>query len=225
MKLGALFAAAAAFAAITGGAQAAQITLAPSNVIGSSGYYVQCCNFNPGSILDNQTGPITENFGSGYWLNPDNGPANAFITVDLGAVYQLGSVELYNTHNGPFQDRGTGAFSIYGSNSVINLGGGNYGLSNANLLLSATLIAGDNSQIILPAQTFNLNGAYRYISFNPTSVAVGGNPCCGANNYGLNELRVFTGSGTPEPAAWALMITGFGAAGAMLRRRRTATAA
>jgi len=28
----------------------------------------------------------------------------------------------------------------------------------------------------------------------------------------------------PEPAAWALMITGFGAAGAMLRRRRTALA-
>jgi hypothetical protein len=27
-------------------------------------------------------------------------------------------------------------------------------------------------------------------------------------------------SGAPEPAAWALMIAGFGGAGAMLRRRR-----
>jgi hypothetical protein len=31
--------------------------------------------------------------------------------------------------------------------------------------------------------------------------------------------------GVPEPAAWALMITGFGAAGAMLRRRRVGSAA
>jgi hypothetical protein len=31
--------------------------------------------------------------------------------------------------------------------------------------------------------------------------------------------------GVPEPASWALMITGFGAAGAMLRRRRTAALA
>lgn len=33
-----------------------------------------------------------------------------------------------------------------------------------------------------------------------------------------------TAGGVPEPATWALMILGFGSAGAMLRRRRTATA-
>lgn len=32
------------------------------------------------------------------------------------------------------------------------------------------------------------------------------------------------GPGVPEPASWALMITGFGAAGAMLRRQRAALA-
>lgn len=32
------------------------------------------------------------------------------------------------------------------------------------------------------------------------------------------------GGGVPEPATWALMITGFGAAGAMLRRRKAALA-
>jgi hypothetical protein len=30
---------------------------------------------------------------------------------------------------------------------------------------------------------------------------------------------------TPEPTAWALMITGFGASGALLRRRRRAALA
>jgi len=33
------------------------------------------------------------------------------------------------------------------------------------------------------------------------------------------------GGGVPEPAAWALMLTGFGAAGAMLRRRRSSALA
>ena len=33
------------------------------------------------------------------------------------------------------------------------------------------------------------------------------------------QVSTFSG-GVPEPATWALMITGFGAAGAMLRRRR-----
>ncbi len=37
--------------------------------------------------------------------------------------------------------------------------------------------------------------------------------------YGTDQ-----GSATPEPAAWALMIMGFGAAGAMLRRRRVQVA-
>ena len=33
------------------------------------------------------------------------------------------------------------------------------------------------------------------------------------------------GPGVPEPAAWALMILGFGATGAAMRRRRTMVAA
>lgn len=37
-------------------------------------------------------------------------------------------------------------------------------------------------------------------------------------------FRAELGSATPEPAAWALMITGFGLTGAMLRRRRGAGA-
>ncbi len=39
----------------------------------------------------------------------------------------------------------------------------------------------------------------------------------GGNDFGVDNIRV---ASVPEPASWALMITGFGAAGAMLRRRR-----
>lgn len=41
----------------------------------------------------------------------------------------------------------------------------------------------------------------------------------------LGEIVVNGASATPEPASWALMISGFGIAGGMLRRRRTALAA
>jgi hypothetical protein len=37
--------------------------------------------------LDHQTGIITEPAQDGsYWLNSDNGPANAYIVIDLGGV-------------------------------------------------------------------------------------------------------------------------------------------
>ena len=48
----------------------------------------------------------------------------------------------------------------------------------------------------------------------------------GSNSYwaAFNDITT-GGSVVPEPATWALMIGGFGLAGATLRRRRTATAA
>lgn len=196
---------------------AAQLTLAPASVIGSSGYYTACCSFQPGNIFDQQTGVVTESFGGGYWLNPDNGPVNAYITVDLGAVYSLSGVTLFNTHNGPYADRGTGNFQIFGSNTVA--GGA---LVGGTSLLSATLSPETSGN---PApQSFALGGSYRYISFNPTSVSVGGSPCCGANVYGLDELKVF-GATVPEPATWGMMIVGFGMVGFATRRRPTTVVA
>ena len=48
----------------------------------------------------------------------------------------------------------------------------------------------------------------------------------GGNDFTLDDISLSTGRpGVPEPATWGLMITGFGAAGAMLRRRRAAVTA
>jgi hypothetical protein len=72
--------------------------------------------------------------------------------------------------------------------------------------------------------TFNLGGLatkVTAVSFlygtNPNNPQVGGE--CTADCGGGGG-----GQGVPEPATWALMILGFGGAGAMLRRRREALA-
>lgn len=41
----------------------------------------------------------------------------------------------------------------------------------------------------------------------------------------LDNVAMAANAGVPEPATWALMIMGFGGAGAALRRRRVAVAA
>ena len=205
-----LFLAVAALAAAPIAANAAQIVLTPASVTAASGYYSACCDFRPGNILDQQTGAIVETSQSNYWLNPDNGPANAFITIDLGKSYKNLSFELYNTHNAGYQDRGTGSFTL---------------TSGATTLVSGTLAAEPAGSQALTAQTFTgAAGAFRFITFNPTSVAVNGTPCCGSNNYGLNELRVF-GTAVPEPASWALMLLGFAMTGVAARRRSAAVVA
>ncbi len=198
-------------------ANAAQVSLSPSSVVGSSGALHP--QFAAGNIFDNQTGPVYDEDGYlGYWLNPDNGPANAYITFDLGRVINLRSFVLFNTHNSVSGDRGTGNFSIFGSNSIA---AGR--LVAPSLVLSATL-AGQPMAGPMIAQPFQATGSYRYLSFNPTSVKSSpDNPngpnftCCGANVYGLNELRVF--GSVPEPQSWAMMIAGFGLIGAASRRR------
>lgn len=46
----------------------------------------------------------------------------------------------------------------------------------------------------------------------------------GEPNYQQGSVGVPMGAAVPEPGAWALMILGFGAAGAMIRRRKVAIA-
>lgn len=85
-------------------AQAAQIVLNASSVIGSTGGFN--ASFTPGAIVNQQTGEVVERFGDGStWLNPD-GRDPAFITLDLCAALQLGNFDPFNLSN--LGDRATG---------------------------------------------------------------------------------------------------------------------
>jgi hypothetical protein len=208
---------------------ASLIPLTPSNVIGFLGAYPG--PFPASSILDHQTGIITEPSQDGsYWLNSDNGPANAYVVIDLGAAFHLASFDLFNTHNANFGDRGTGAFSIEASNSIVPGAPGSSGSDLSGFVTLALVpvgpLAAENPTPLngpLTAQTFLSSdpGSYRYIRFSPHSVASFNAPCCGANVYGLNELRVFDAPTTvPEPATMAIF--GLGLAVIGLLRKRTA---
>ena len=140
----------------------------------------------------------------------------------MGAAYSLGSFDLFNTHNTQYGDRGTGAFTIIGGNTITG-SAGDYVLSGSTTLLAGgTLTAAPVSDPI-SGQTFaSLNsGDFRYLEFLPTSAASANAACCGSNVYGLNELRI---SAVPEPATWALMILGFAGIGFTAYRRKNQTA-
>ena len=213
----------AAVLSFTSAAGAQQIVLAPANVIGGNGSYNGAAeqsaftgSFAANNVLDTQTGTVSEP-GSAYWLNADGGDQDAFIVIDLGQAYQLGTIELFNTHNTQFNDRGTGQFTISGSNSIAPAAAGAYGqdLVGGTLLVSGTLDDETQAEDPINAQPFTVTNttAFRYLRFDAETVDAGGTPCCGANNYGLNEIRVFQ---VPEPTTLGLLSLG----GALFLRRR-----
>ena len=67
--------------------------------------------------------------------------------------------------------------------------------------------------------SFLANAASATIDFQQTAAT------SGSGDTGLDKLSIFASGGVPEPASWALMLGGFGAMGAALRRRRAMVAA
>jgi hypothetical protein len=96
-------------------------------------------------------------------------------------------------------------WTVYGSNQS----GGTCG---ANPLCGVTaLVSGTNEAI---NQAFPHFGTYRYYDFVETGTH-------GGKNFLITNIKA---QSVPEPGAWALMLTGFGGLGAVLRRRRAGAA-
>jgi PEP-CTERM motif len=93
---------------------------------------------------------------------------------------------------------------------------------------SVNLAAGTYYLVLQNAVTANNDFAYWDINNGPSVAydnahgAVDGYLFDGSNS---NSFQILETAGVPEPASWALMIGGFGLAGASLRRRRSAVAA
>ena len=151
--------------------------------------------------LNEQIGPVSPG-------NAAYSTSGGWFILDLGAAYDLSSVELFSLLGADF-------LSVQASNLLSWDGFNNY-LSGGETLFSGALLA-DSGETPgeLTAQAFaSTSGqAYRYLQ-----VSFG----AGTRPGWLNEIRLFdtTPTGVPEPASWALMLCGFGLAGVALRRQR-----
>ena len=113
--------------------------------------------------------------------------------------------------------------------------------SGAGTLLATVTTASTFSSLVGITDTFGpeppafIWGAFPvYLSDTDTAALTGIGPFIGdvsklyfnAGDHALFEVSVAeSGPGMPEPGVWALMVAGFGLAGAQLRRRRVAVAA
>jgi hypothetical protein len=205
MRLRSLLAASAALL-LAGAAQAA--TIHPVSAIGSSSYP----GYNDFYAIDTAAGSeLTDwsSFGEG---------TNAFLNLDLGGAYTLSDAVVTDrvTSGGGngCPCYGTTDFTTRFSLQAFSDATFSTGLGSALTFTHAvpTSIAGFTTVASLGGLTGRYI-QYRVVERNGPNF-----------NTGLSDIH-FNGdaasAGVPEPAAWALMITGFGAAGAMLRRRRT----
>ncbi len=66
------------------------------------------------------------------------------------------------------------------------------------------------------------SGSYKFVSFEDRGAV--GDKDYNDETFAFKNVGVVKHGGVPEPMTWALMLVGFGGAGAMLRRRRSALA-
>jgi len=141
------------------------------------------------------------------------------ITINLGA----GSTILVNVSGSSLQL--DGGMSVNGGNSsqvLFNLSqatsfkNGNFGMMGSILAPTATVVGGGgqiNGQVIV--QSFTGDSWYQFAQ---------GNTQINDVKFSGNLLTLTPPTLVPEPATWALMIAGFGMAGAVLRRKRALAA-
>jgi len=185
------------------------ITLTPANVIGGSGSHPSNAwdvgQFNATLVLDQQTGTVTE-AGYTYWLGND-ATTNQYFVIDLGVAYDIGQIELFNTHNWFSGDRATNAFTVSASNSVSG-----FSLNSPTQILSGNLAIGSDpitAATFTSANGLSTGSAFRYVQF--TAVTYHG------NSAGLNEIRLYA---IPEPDAWTAVAGAVALAGSIAWRRR-----
>ena len=169
------------------------------------------------------TGPVATNTTHTVSFNGPAGAANLSFVLDGYA-----SLDGQNWYEDDFTLNLNGTDILKGT---FNLGGGGadavyfapIGSSINNVSGNGTAVtwAGGHVNIATP---LSLLAGLNTLSFNYTALGAGhaGFQGTGDEAWGVEQVLVTSrgAGGVPEPAAWALMIVGFGTAGSMLRRAR-----
>jgi hypothetical protein len=206
--------------ALATGASAATVVynfgLIPDTAAATTGDLGQTATFTQSglSVTASAFGPSSDHLygkngvGDETGLGMTNDPAGqheiyfgkGFVQLDLNAL--VGKVKANAIYAAFNSTTGGEQWTIYGSNTAGTIG-------SATLPTTKTLIGSGGNESVNTL----LTGGFRYYDFVST-VAAGG---ASGGNVLLKSLTV---TSVPEPGAWALMLTGFGGLGVMLRRRR-----
>ena len=193
--------AAAAFASVLamGSAQAAIVPIA--GVTASSTFFsYDVNNLINGSGL---SGGLHDGDFHNKWMT-DQGD-HGLLIFDLGSTKALTGATVWNYGGGCCgDDRSVQDLHILGSND------------GATFFHIKYFTLDQTPTDPIPGQDLAFAASYRYLMFDLLDNY-------GADYTGLSEVQFSDGrGGVPEPATWALMLTGFGLAGATLRRRARA---
>lgn len=97
-----------------------------------------------------------------------------------------------------------------------------------DIIVGQTLTFSDGSSQTVGVPN-SINGGGAFIGFTDfgksiTSITYNASSSYGGDIIAIDDVRFGNGGGVPEPATWAMMILGFGAAGSMIRRRKAVVA-
>jgi len=116
-----------------------------------------------------------------------------------------------------YSDSGTGGFDSTGGFSHISF---TYGGFEDTVITLYSGLGGTGSVLAQVLAGANNPNAFSSFSINFSGTAHSFVIASGQGAFGIDDINL--NGAVPEPASWALMLGGFGLAGAAMRRRRTA---
>ena len=197
-----------AIAAVATPAAAVQVTPVSVTASNTFPFFGQ---YKPENLIDGSglSGGLHDSDYTSMWMT-DQIVQQATLTFDLGQVLSLNKVDIWNYNFGTpgylsLLERGAKDFTVAFSTDGISF----------TQVLAGTLAMGTGGA--LAAQSFDLTGAARYVQLNLLNNHATDPSYIPYTATGLAEVSF---GAVPEPATWAMMISGFGLVGGAMRRKR-----